>query len=163
MVSCLQIDRDPEQHSHEASEPHSHVHESHSHHDHSEHTDTHTHSEHDASHSDHLDSHSAHSESHSHSHDDHEHGHDHVHDDRVSSLSVVLDGNVDMDKVNMFLGGLVELNAEDLYRYKGLLAIEGMDERIVFQVSILAWPAFVQCRVASHAKILTIAAQSLSV
>ena len=68
-----------------------------------------------------------------------------------------------MDKVNMFLGGLVELNAEDLYRYKGLLAIEGMDERIVFQVSILAWPAFVQCRVASHAKILTIAAQSLSV
>lgn len=55
-----------------------------------------------------------------------------------------------MDKVNMFLGGLVELNAEDLYRYKGLLAIEGMDERIVFQVSIVAWPASVQCRLASH-------------
>ena len=46
----------------------------------------------------------------------------------------MLDGSMDLDKVNMFLGSLLELNAENMYRYKGLLAVSGADERFVFQV-----------------------------
>lgn len=38
-----------------------------------------------------------------------------------------------MAQVNVWLGGLIELRAEDLYRMKGVLAIDGFDRRFVFQ------------------------------
>ena len=90
----------------------------------------------------------SHSHSHSHSHD-HGHAHDgaecevcgehghshshHNHDDSVTSVSLSMDGEVDLDLVNDWLGVLLNDRWQDLYRMKGVLAIEGCDDRYVFQ------------------------------
>lgn len=66
-----------------------------------------------------------------HSHDDHVH--DHVHDPGVSSVSIVCDGALDLDKINFWLENLMNERSEDLYRTKGVLSIDGWDERFVFQ------------------------------
>ncbi|KAL4199424.1 hypothetical protein AMTRI_Chr03g144910 [Amborella trichopoda] len=74
-------------------------------------------------------------------HHDHEHGsdqngdhhHGHVHDSTVSSVSIVSEGNLDLDEVNDWLERLVEEKGDDLYRMKGVLSIEGSDGRYVFQ------------------------------
>ncbi|DBA74480.1 TPA: hypothetical protein ACH3X2_000945 [Trebouxia sp. C0005] len=134
-----EVDAAQHQLSHAASESQSQAEHSHSHHSHSEHSESHSYSQHSSSDSHPQDSHSVHSEAHSHSHDHHEHDHshdhdhDHVHDDSVSSVSIMLDGSVDFQKVNGFLGALLQVNAENLYRYKGLLAVDGDDYRHVFQ------------------------------
>tara|TARA_B110000977_G_scaffold97815_1_gene128773 strand:- start:37126 stop:38157 length:1032 start_codon:yes stop_codon:yes gene_type:complete len=65
-----------------------------------------------------------------------EHGHSHahhVHDDAVTSVSLTMDGEVDLDKVNDWLGMLLNDRWQDLFRMKGVLAIEGCDDRYVFQ------------------------------
>ena len=99
---------------------------------------------------DHDDGHShSHGEEHSHSHahshgveadadcevcGEHGHSHSHhVHDDAVGSVSLSLDGDLDLDLVNDWLGLLLNERWEDLYRMKGVLAIQGCDERYVFQ------------------------------
>ncbi|CAL6387131.1 unnamed protein product [Bathycoccus prasinos] len=64
----------------------------------------------------------------------HSHGHSHTHhDDAVGSVSLVLDGDVDLDKINDWLGVLLNDRWETLFRMKGVLSIEGCDERYVFQ------------------------------
>jgi len=117
-----------------------HTHEAHSH-SHNKSTETEeeeedhecgpgcTHSSHNHSH-DH--SHEAHSHSHDHS-GGHSHEHDHVHDDSVTSVSLTVDGDLDLDQVNYWLGGLLEIKSNDMYRMKGVLAIDGFDRRFVFQ------------------------------
>lgn len=37
-------------------------------------------------------------------------------------------------QVNYWLGGLIEVQSNDLYRMKGVLAIKDFDKRFVFQV-----------------------------
>ena len=44
-----------------------------------------------------------------------------------------MDGDFNLDKVNFWLGSLLELRGEDIFRTKGVLAIEGFDRRFVFQ------------------------------
>ena len=39
----------------------------------------------------------------------------------------------------MWLGTLLLERSEDIYRMKGLLSVQGMDERFVFQVSLMAY------------------------
>lgn len=87
------------------------------------------------------------SDGHSHQHHDHECGpdckdhhhehhhdhHHHHHDDRVRSVSLTVDGELDLDKVNFWLSNLIELKSNDLFRMKGVLAINGFDRRFVFQ------------------------------
>lgn len=72
---------------------------------------------------------------HHHDHDhDHKHEHhDHTHDPGVSSVSIVCEGSLDLEKANLWLGTLLMDRSEDIYRMKGLLSIQGMDERFVFQ------------------------------
>ncbi|KAF4390109.1 hypothetical protein G4B88_005027 [Cannabis sativa] len=65
-------------------------------------------------------------------HHDH-HAHDHTHDPGVSSVSIVCEGSLDLEKANMWLGTLLMERSEDIYRMKGLLSVQGMDERFVFQ------------------------------
>lgn len=55
------------------------------------------------------------------------------HDDRVSSLSIAVEGEMDLEKVNYTMGALLEARSEDLFRMKGILAIQGMEQRYVFQ------------------------------
>ena len=71
---------------------------------------------------------------HDHSHD---HGHAHhkpIHDDAVSSVSFVIDGAMDLTKLNMWLGALLEMRGNDIYRMKGILNIKDDVQRFVFQV-----------------------------
>ncbi|XP_077237995.1 plastid transcriptionally active 17 [Tasmannia lanceolata] len=78
--------------------------------------------------------HHHHHEKHDHKHEHHDnHAHDHTHDPGVSSVSIVCEGNLDLDKANMFLGTLLLERSDDIYRMKGLLSVEGMNERFVFQ------------------------------
>ncbi|KAJ1400199.1 P-loop containing nucleoside triphosphate hydrolase [Sesbania bispinosa] len=65
-------------------------------------------------------------------HHDH-HSHDHTHDPGVSSVSIVCEGNLDLEKANIWLGTLLLERSEDIYRMKGLLSVQGMNERFVFQ------------------------------
>ncbi|KAH6782010.1 plastid transcriptionally active 17 [Perilla frutescens var. hirtella] len=65
-------------------------------------------------------------------HHDH-HSHDHSHDPGVSSVSIVCEGTLDLEKANMWLGNLLLDRSDDIYRMKGLLSVDGMDERFVFQ------------------------------
>ena len=115
---CLQLER--EEHANGASHSHSH----------DEHAHEHAHAEHSSS-ADHSHSHEHGHEHHDH---DHEHGHSHTHDDSVSSVSIVLDGNIDPDKLDGWLEELLIQNAETLYRYKGIMSVEGNNARSVFQV-----------------------------
>ncbi|KAL2602788.1 hypothetical protein AAZV13_10G247800 [Glycine max] len=95
-------------------------------HDHS-HDHEHEHHDHDHHHHDHD-----HSHDHKHEHHDH-HSHDHSHDPGVSSVSIVCEGSLDLEKANMWLGTLLLDRSEDIYRMKGLLSVQGMNERFVFQ------------------------------
>ncbi|KAL3511930.1 hypothetical protein ACH5RR_024647 [Cinchona calisaya] len=92
----------------EAHDSHKHDHDHHHHHEH----------EHD--------------HDHKHEHHDH-HAHDHTHDPGVSSVSIVCEGSLDLEKANIWLGTLLLERSEDMYRMKGLLSVDGMDERFVFQ------------------------------
>ncbi|KAK9667737.1 hypothetical protein RND81_13G008000 [Saponaria officinalis] len=79
-------------------------------------------------------------ESHCTDHDhkiDHEHHkghhHDHAHDSAVSSVSIVSERTVDLDELDDWLERLIEEKGEDLYRYKGILSVNGSNERYVLQ------------------------------
>ncbi|OAY52759.1 COBW domain-containing protein 1 [Manihot esculenta] len=91
--------------------------------------------DHDSHDHDHEHDHHHHHHEHDHHHEHHDghHSHDHVHDPGVSSVSIVCEGNLDLEKANMWLGTLLLERSEDIYRMKGLLSVEGMDERFVFQ------------------------------
>merc|ERR1712039_880871 len=58
---------------------------------------------------------------------------DHEHDDRVSSVGVDVAGSVDQDKLNKWIGWLLKEKGVDLFRSKGILSVQGMKERFVFQ------------------------------
>lgn len=75
-----------------------------------------------------------HHEKHGHDHEhEHHHAHDHTHDPGVSSVSIVCEGSLDLEKANMWLGTLLMERSDDIYRMKGLLSVDGMNERFVFQ------------------------------
>ncbi|KAL9242645.1 hypothetical protein vseg_016628 [Gypsophila vaccaria] len=61
------------------------------------------------------------------------HHHDHAHDSAVSSVSIVSESTVDLDELDDWLERLIEEKREDLYRYKGILSVNGSDERYVLQ------------------------------
>lgn len=73
-----------------------------------------------------------HDHDHKHEHHDH-HAHDHTHDPGVSSVSIVCEGSLDLEKANIWLGTLLLERSDDIYRMKGLLSVDGMNERFVFQ------------------------------
>lgn len=87
--------------------------------------DEHSHHDHDHDHHHHHD--------HEHEHHGNEHSHDHTHDPGVSSVSIVCEGSLDLEKANKWLGTLLLEQSDDIYRMKGLLSVEGMNERFVFQ------------------------------
>jgi G3E family GTPase len=58
---------------------------------------------------------------------------DHEHDEEVTSVGIELAGDVDGEKLNMWLRDLLATKGVDLYRMKGVLAIRGEPRRYVFQ------------------------------
>lgn len=58
---------------------------------------------------------------------------EHEHDDRVTSTSMKFEGELNVNKLNRYIGKLMREDGENLFRYKGVLAVKGVDEKYVFQ------------------------------
>ncbi|MGA8008389.1 MAG: GTP-binding protein [Thiomonas sp.] len=74
-----------------------------------------------------------------HDHHDHEHGehcnhpHHHHHDDDVKSFVYRADKPFDPAKLEDFLGAIVQVYGPRMLRYKGVLNMQGIDRKVVFQ------------------------------
>jgi G3E family GTPase len=60
-------------------------------------------------------------------------GDDVEHDPAVSSLSIVLPGEVDLDDVQRWVQGVLRTQGADIFRMKGVLAIASSEEKFVYQ------------------------------
>ena len=58
---------------------------------------------------------------------------EHEHDDRVTSTSYKFAGELNVNKLQSWIEKLMREQGEDLFRYKGVLAVKGMDAKYVFQ------------------------------
>ena len=113
---------------------HTHAHGEHDHHHHhdEEHCEecghAHAHGEHDHHH---------HDEEHHHEHDhDHHHGHHHHkhhHHSGINSFVIETEKPLVLAHINEWLNELVYIYGPELYRYKGILSVEGLDYQIIFQ------------------------------
>jgi G3E family GTPase len=137
-----------EHHDHKHDHDHKHGDHDHKHgdHDHKHGDHDHKHGDHDHKHGDHDHKHGDHDHKcedencdHEHHKHDHDHDHDHKplkklkHDSGISSVGICMEGNLDIYKVNQWLGGFITSRGDDLYRSKGILSIEGTDDKFVFQ------------------------------
>ncbi|MEL0268716.1 MAG: GTP-binding protein, partial [Euryarchaeota archaeon] len=50
---------------------------------------------------------------------------EHEHDQRVTSTSSKFEGELNVNKLERWIGNLMQTKAEDLFRYKGVLAVKG--------------------------------------
>ncbi|MBN9119926.1 MAG: GTP-binding protein [Planctomycetes bacterium] len=131
----------------------------HKHHHHDEHDGKdHSHCDHEHGRCEHDHDHDHEHEHHhddgkDHSHCDHEHGHcehdhehehkthslgvmeepDHVHDSSVTSVGIVLTGDLDPKKLNKWMSELLQAKGPDIFRMKGVLSIRNEPNRFVFQ------------------------------
>ncbi|GAB4816668.1 hypothetical protein N2152v2_003714 [Parachlorella kessleri] len=87
--------------------------------------------------------HDHHHHDHGHDHDDcekcaagdtdHEHHHHkHKHDTRVSSVGLLVEGELDMRRLQQWLGALLQEKGANIYRSKGILAVAGTNDKFVF-------------------------------
>ncbi|CAN5786689.1 GTP-binding protein [soil metagenome] len=57
----------------------------------------------------------------------------HEHDETVGSVALVEPGEIDGQKLNGWLSNLLQTQGPDIFRMKGILNIQGEDQRFVFQ------------------------------
>ena len=57
----------------------------------------------------------------------------HEHDDEVGSIAIERDGDVDPEKLNRWLGKLLQERGVDIFRTKGIISMAGDPMRMVFQ------------------------------
>ncbi|MBV4398312.1 GTP-binding protein [Advenella alkanexedens] len=97
------------------------------HHDHDHECDEHCH--HDHHHDHECDEHCDHDHHHG-----HEHNHHHVHhDDEIGAFVFTSSKPFDPQRLEEFLSGVVQVFGPDLYRYKGILYMKGVKQRMLFQ------------------------------
>jgi len=89
---------------------------------------------------DHHDHGHSHDHDHEHDHDhsqcDHDHSHDHHHahhDDTIGAFVFKSNKPFDPERLEEFLGGVVQVYGPDLLRYKGILYMKGLNRRMLFQ------------------------------
>ena len=73
---------------------------------------------------------------HTHAHGDHDHEHhhhDHDHHSGINSFVIETDKPLVLANINEWLNELVYIYGPELYRYKGILNVEGLDYQIIFQ------------------------------
>jgi len=63
---------------------------------------------------------------------DHAH-HDHQHDTTVSSVGIVVPGDVDAKRMNAWISKLLQEKGQDIFRMKGVLSIRNDPKRFAFQ------------------------------
>ena len=116
---------------------HTHAHGEHDHHHHhdEEHCEecghSHAHGEHDHHHHD-----EEHHHDHDHDHDHHHHGHHHHkhhHHSGINSFVIETEKPLVLAHINEWLNEIVYIYGPELYRYKGILSVEGLDYQIIFQ------------------------------
>jgi len=97
------------------------------------HDHDHDHAGHDHAHDDDHDHATCghdHSHDHEHGHANHHHAH---HDDKIKSFVFRSDRAFDPNRLEDFLGGILQIYGERLLRYKGVLYMKGVDRKVVFQ------------------------------
>lgn len=57
----------------------------------------------------------------------------HVHDESVKSVALVLPGAININKLEVWLGNLLQTQGPNIFRMKGILNIQGQNQRFVFQ------------------------------
>jgi G3E family GTPase len=57
----------------------------------------------------------------------------HVHDETVGSIALVLDGSIDVEKLQTWISQLLRTQGQDIFRMKGILNIADDEHRYVFQ------------------------------
>lgn len=58
---------------------------------------------------------------------------EHMHDETVASVACKLDGEMNVEMMSRWIQRVITEDGANLYRYKGLLAVKGKDEKFVFQ------------------------------
>jgi G3E family GTPase len=58
---------------------------------------------------------------------------EHMHDQSITSVGIEVDGTVDLEKINDWLGWLLREKGTEIFRMKGILNINGSENRFVFQ------------------------------
>ena len=104
--------------------------QAHGEHDHLHHDEDHHH-DHDHDHDHHDEDHH-----HDHDHDHHHHGHHHHkhhHHSGINSFVIETEKPLVLAHINEWLNELVYIYGPELYRYKGILSVEGLDYQIIFQ------------------------------
>ena len=103
-------------------------------HAHGDHDHEHHHHEHDHDH-DHHDHDHEHEHDHDHHDHDHEHHHHHSHSHHsgINSFVIETEKPLVLANINEWLNELVYIYGPELYRYKGILNVEGLDYQIIFQ------------------------------
>jgi G3E family GTPase len=74
--------------------------------------------------------HDEHCGHHGHEHHDHHHAH---HDDEIGAFVFRSNKAFDPERLEEFLGGIVQVYGTDLLRYKGILYLKGINRRMLFQ------------------------------
>ena len=103
------------------------------------HTHAHGDHDHDHHHHDHDHDHHDHDHEHEHEHDhhdndhEHHHHHSHSHHSGINSFVIETDKPLVLANINEWLNELVYIYGPELYRYKGILNVEGLDYQIIFQ------------------------------
>ena len=104
-------------------------------HAHGDHNHEHHHHDHD--HHDHDHEHEHHDHDHEHEHHDHDHEHhhhhSHSHHSGINSFVIETEKPLVLANINEWLNELVYIYGPELYRYKGILNVEGLDYQIIFQ------------------------------
>jgi len=58
---------------------------------------------------------------------------EHEHDERTSSCSTKFEGELHVHAIQEWIADLIETKGADLFRYKGVFAVKGMDRKFIFQ------------------------------
>ena len=58
---------------------------------------------------------------------------EHQHDSSIVSVACRMDGEVNIEILQSWIGRLIEEDGANLYRYKGVMAVKGMKQKFVFQ------------------------------
>lgn len=58
---------------------------------------------------------------------------EHEHDKTITSIGFLKEGDLDMDKLNVWVSKLLQERGVDIFRMKGVLAISGSTDKYVFQ------------------------------
>ena len=97
-----------------------------------DHNHDHGHEHHGHEHHDHDHAHGEHCDHPSHQHG-HGHGHHHHHDDDVKSFVYRAERPFSPEKLEDFLGAIVQVYGPRMLRYKGVLHMQGTERKVIFQ------------------------------